>query len=66
MLCSTLQVTRSGYYRYENTPKLNKDAKLIAEVKALHAKTNMTYGSRRMSKFCEEKIMKLDVTRLVV
>ena len=50
-----MQVSRSGYYRYEKSPKLDKDAKLIVEVKALHAKTNMTYGSRRISKYLQGK-----------
>ncbi len=50
LLCATLKVTRSGYYRYEKTPKSNKDEKLIVEIKVLHNKTNRSYGSRRIAK----------------
>lgn len=54
-----MQVSRSGYYRYKKSPKLDKDAKLIVEVKELHAKTNKTYGSRRMSKYLQKKNYKV-------
>ena len=53
LLCETLQVSRSAYYRYLNKPKLNKDEKLIVEVKAIHKKSNMSYGSRRISKYLQ-------------
>ena len=59
LLCSTLQVARSGYYRYEKSSKLDKDEKLIAQVKILHEKTNMTYGSRRIVKYLQEKKYKI-------
>jgi len=53
LLCETLQVSRSAYYRYLNKPKSNNDEKLIIEVKAIHKKSNMSYGSRRISKYLQ-------------
>jgi putative transposase len=59
LLCATLKVTRSGYYRYEKIPKLDKDEKLIIEIKVLHNKTNRSYGSRRISKVLQENNYKI-------
>jgi len=53
LLCETLQVSRSAYYRYLNKPKSRKDERLIIEVKAIHKKSNMSYGSRRISKYLQ-------------
>ena len=55
LLCSTLQVARSGYYRYEKTPITNKDASIIAEIKNLHIATRKAYGSRRIVKHLQSK-----------
>jgi len=48
-----LQVTRSAYYRSLKKPKFNNDERLITEVKAIHTKARMAYGSRRISKYLQ-------------
>lgn len=53
-MCSTLEVTRSGYYRYEKTPKIDKNMEVIVEIKALHTKVRASYGSRRIAKHLQK------------
>ena len=47
-----MEVARSGYYSYlkSENKNINEDVKLIVELKALHKKSNRSYGSRRMVK----------------
>jgi putative transposase len=58
ILCETMQVNRSGYYRYQlqkSGEKRNEETRLLVEVKALHARSEKSYGSRRMAKALQEK-----------
>jgi transposase InsO family protein len=50
LLCKTLKVTHSAYYHHLKKPKSDKEERLIVEVRAIHKKSNMAYGSRRISK----------------
>ena len=50
-MCHVMEVSRSGYYRFLKRyhPKpVDKDFKLLAEVRHIHQKFRRTYGSRRM------------------
>ncbi len=58
-MCSTLEVTRSGYYRYEKTPEIDKNMGIVLEIKSLHTKTRGSYGSRRIAKFLQKKEYKI-------
>ena len=57
VLCQVLQVSRSGYYDYQNR-KARPDGpdrqRLIVKVRAIHFSSRQTYGSRRMSKALKE------------
>jgi putative transposase len=54
VLCEVLEVSRSGFYAYaqrQAVPQINGDeVALLARVKAIHAETRQSYGSRRMAK----------------
>jgi putative transposase len=54
VLCAVLEVSRSGVYAYaqrHSTPRIDRDeVVLLARVKAIHAETGQSYGSRRMAK----------------
>jgi putative transposase len=53
-LCEVLDVSRSGFYAYapqQTIPRLARDeVALLPRVKAIHAETGQSYGSRRMAK----------------
>jgi putative transposase len=58
ILCTVLQVTRSGFYRYVQQHKSLKpsmEALWIAEIKALHIRSRGSYGSRQMAKNMQAK-----------
>lgn len=51
-LCKVLEVSRSGYYAWENRPKSarTKENELLTEqIKAIHLKKRRTYGSRKIT-----------------
>jgi putative transposase len=54
VLCEVLEVSRSGFYAYVQrhaAPRIDRDeVALLARVKAIHAETRQSYGSRRMAK----------------
>lgn len=54
VLCEVLEVSRSGFYAYAQrqvAPGREHDAvALLARVRAIHAETRQSYGSRRMAK----------------
>jgi transposase InsO family protein len=54
VLCAVLDVSRSGFYAYaqqQAAPRIDRDeVALLARVKAIHAETGQSYGSRRMAK----------------
>jgi transposase InsO family protein len=54
-----MKVYRSGYYAYiqglKNTDKLNREQKLMVEVKAIDKASFSSYGSRRMSESLKAK-----------
>jgi putative transposase len=54
VLCEVLAVSRSGFYAYvqrQAVPRIDRDeVALLARVKAIHAETKQSYGSRRMAK----------------
>jgi len=54
VLCEVLDVSRSGFYAYAHqqaAPRIDRDeVALLARVKAIHAETGQSYGSRRMAK----------------
>ncbi len=52
-----MNVVRSAYYRYLNSPsqKQDGDMRLLIELKALHKESEQSYGSRRISKALKAK-----------
>ena len=54
VLCEVFDVSRSGFYSYVQrhaAPTIERDeVALLARVKAIHAETRQSYGSRRMAK----------------
>ena len=53
VLCTVMEVSRSGYYRYrkpEPGKKTKDEARLLVEVKLLAQESRNSYGSRMMSK----------------
>lgn len=54
VLCEVFDVSRSGFYAYVQrhaAPTIERDeVALLARVKAIHAETRQSYGSRRMAK----------------
>jgi putative transposase len=54
VLCEVFDVSRSGFYAYwprRAAPPIEHDeVALLARVKAIHAETRQSYGSRRMAK----------------
>ena len=54
VLCAVLAVSRRGVYAYAQrhaTPRRDREAVVrLARVKAIHAETGQSYGSRRMAK----------------
>jgi len=50
VLCSVMDVSRSGYYQYlekDHTMKIDKDFGLLSEIRRIHSETRGSYGSRR-------------------
>ena len=50
-LCQVFGVARSGYYRWREagpTARASEDARLIVELKAVHAQSRQTYGRPRL------------------
>jgi len=53
VLCSVMDVSRSGYYQYlktDFTVKVDKDFVLLSIIRQIHSETRGSYGSRRTSK----------------
>ena len=54
VLCEVCDVSRRGFYSYVQrhaAPTIERDeVALLARVKAIHAETRQSYGSRRMAK----------------
>jgi putative transposase len=54
LLCEVMQVSRSGFYAYEqrqaHTALDSVELELLARVKAIAAETRQSYGSRRMAR----------------
>ena len=51
-LCRVLEVSRSGYYAWDNRPKSARAIEneiIIKQIKAIHKKKRQTYGSRKMT-----------------
>lgn len=58
VLCTTMQVHRSGYYSYLKTTANLSDPEetiLLAEVNELHKESSKSYGTRRMAKGLQAK-----------
>ena len=56
MLCTVMQVSRSGYYRWRRrgpSARERERARLIPQVRAIHQGSRAVYGSRRMAKELE-------------
>lgn len=52
LACDTLEVSRSGYYDWLTRPeseRAKENALLLARIRAIHAKSQQTYGSPRMT-----------------
>lgn len=54
LLCRVMQVSRNGYYRYLKRksvvkPRVQKEERLIIEVKAIAQASRCSYGSRRIA-----------------
>lgn len=48
-ICSELGVSRSSYYRWKTAPEKQTSPALLETVRALHAQSRRSYGSRRMA-----------------
>ena len=48
MLCSVMNVSRSGFYDWKRRPKKNQD-RLIVDIKSIHRESRGTYGVPRIS-----------------
>ena len=51
VMCSVLEVSRSGYYAWRDRPeseRARKNEELLAKIKAAHKKSKKTYGSPRI------------------
>lgn len=62
VLCETLQVNRSGYYRFLKKrirATFSEEEKILTEVKALHKQSARSYGSRRIAKGLQAKGYKI-------
>ena len=59
MLCEVLEVGRSGFYDYVQRCKTGgvdaAELRVLARVKAIHAETGQSYGSRRMAKQLQDE-----------
>jgi putative transposase len=59
VLCAVLEVSRSGFYRYRQQQRTLRSAPaevaLLARVKAIHAQTRHSYGSRRLAKQLQDE-----------
>lgn len=52
LLCDTLEISRSGYYAWLARPqseRAKENEALLAQIKAIHAKSKQTYGSPRVT-----------------
>jgi transposase InsO family protein len=59
VLCAVLAVSRSGFYLYrqrQRSPRIDPaEVALLARVKAIHAQTRPSYGSRRMAQQLQDE-----------
>lgn len=59
MLCEVLEVSRSGFYAYQQRVSIGtlnqQEAELITRVKAIAASTRHSYGSRRIAKALQDE-----------
>jgi transposase InsO family protein len=71
LLCRTLGVSRSGFYAWSERPlstRAVEDSKLIAVIRACHARSRATYGSPRIRKdlqALEYRVSRKRVARLM-
>ena len=72
LLCKTMEVSRSGFYKYLKEHRDNKvdpDLKLILMVKDIFSKSRGSYGSRRIAQAlslgCGEKITRYKARKLM-
>jgi putative transposase len=59
VLCAVLEVGRSGFYDYVQRGKTGsvdaEELRVLARVKAIHAETGQSYGSRRLAKQLQDE-----------
>ncbi|MDE2107484.1 MAG: IS3 family transposase [Patescibacteria group bacterium] len=51
--CDTLEVSRSGYYAWQDRPeseRAKQNAVILGRIRSIHEKSNQTYGSPRMTR----------------
>jgi len=52
LLCDIVEVSRSGYYRYVDTPKVSlKDSLLEEKVRRIQEDVRYSYGAKRMARY---------------
>lgn len=57
-LCKVLDVSKSGYYAWDNRPKSQREQEnelLLIEIKALFNKSGQAYGSRKITEALQLK-----------
>jgi putative transposase len=55
LICRELDVVRSGYYAWRRQPSRHASARLLDQVKQIHAAARHCYGSRRMAAALREQ-----------
>ena len=66
-MCRILSVSRSGFYRWKNRPISKRDLsndKLLFYIRQIHAESNKTYGSPRMTDALRAKGIKCNHKRV--
>ena len=62
-----MEVSRSGYYRYLkkcHQKPVDKDFRLLSEVRHIHQTSRGTYGSRRMMKSLRAAVYSVEALRM--
>jgi putative transposase len=68
VLCGLLEVSKSGYYAHlkrTSSARAQRDERVTAKVRAIHARTRGVYGSRRMVHELDEPVGRNRVARLM-
>jgi transposase InsO family protein len=68
LLCTLLGVSTSGYYAFlqrGHSTRQDTDLRLTTKIRAIHARTNAVYGSRRMKRELDERVGRNHVARLM-